>query len=255
VIANPALLIFACALVALVPSVAAAQTPAQMEALQQEVQALRESQKKLETEIETIKKRVVDRHTSQVQDVVVSIEGRPFKGDRAAKVTVVEFSDYQCPFCARHARDTLTALEADYITSGKVKYVFQDFPIASIHPQAVKAHEGAHCAGEQGKYWPMHQRLFQSQKSLTAGDLRAHAEGIGLEVSRFDECVHGGRHAATVRLALTQGKKATVRGTPTFFVGLTDTAEPTVRAVKVIRGAQPYQVFKEAIEELLATAR
>ena len=252
---KPAVLILACALAALPPRVATAQGPAQLEALQQEVQALRDSQKKLEAELETLKKRVIDRSTSQPQDVVVSVEGSPFKGQSVAKVTVVEFSDYQCTFCARHARETLAALEADYIATGKVKYVFQDFPIASIHPHAFKAHEGAHCAGEQGKYWPMHDRLFQSQKALSATDLRAHAEALALHTGRFQECLDGGRHATAVRERLAQGKKATVRGTPTFFVGLTDAAQPTVRAVKVIRGAQPYEVFKEAIEELLAAPR
>lgn len=252
---KPALLILVCALAALQPRVAAAQGTAQLETLQQEVRALREGQRKLEAELETIKKRVIDRNISQLQDVVVSVEGSPFKGQSVAKVTVVEFSDYQCPFCARHARETLAALEADYITTGKVKYVFQDFPIASIHPLAFKAHEGAHCAGEQGKYWPMHERLFKSQKALVATDLRAHADALALDASRFQECLDGGRYATAVRQRVAQGKKATVRGTPTFFVGLTDAAQPTVRAVKVIRGAQPYQVFKDAIEELLAASR
>ena len=252
---KPALLLVVCALVALQPHVAAAQDAARLETLQQEVRALRESQKNLEAELETIRKLVVDRNTSQAQDVVISVEGSPFKGQSGAKVTVVEFSDYQCPFCARHARETLAALDADYITTGKVKYVFQDFPIAGIHPHAVKAHEGAHCAGEQGKYWPMHDRLFHSQKALAAADLRAHAGALGLDTGRFQECLDDGRHATTVRQRLAQGKKATVRGTPTFFVGLTDTAQPTIRAVKVIRGAQPYHVFRDAIEELLAAAR
>ena len=253
--AKAVVLILVCALVVLEPRAGVAQGSAELEALQQEVQALREGQKRLEAELETIRKLVADRSTSQLQDVVLSVEGSPFKGKSGAKVTVVEFSDYQCPFCARHVRETLAALDADYITTGKVKYVFQDFPIASIHPHAFKAHESAHCAGEQGKYWQMHDRLFRSQKATAPTDLRAHAETLGLDTGRFQECLDGGRHAAAVRQRLAQGKKATVRGTPTFFVGLTDAAQPTVRAVKVIRGAQPYQVFKEAIEELLAAPR
>jgi protein-disulfide isomerase len=255
VTAKPAVLLVACALALVQPRVIAAQSPAQLEALQQEVQALREGQKRFEAELEAMKKLVFDRNTSQPQDVVLSVEGSPFKGESRAKVTIVEFSDYQCPFCARHAGETLAALEVDYIKTGKVKYVFQDFPIASLHPQAFKTHEGAHCAGEQGKYWEMHHRLFQNHKALTVTNLRAHAASLGLDAGRFGECLDEGRHAAAIRQRLAQGKKATVKGTPTFFVGLTDADQPTVRAVKVIRGAQPYQVFKEAIEELLGAPR
>jgi protein-disulfide isomerase len=253
VIAKPAVLLVACALAVVQPRATAAQSPAQLEALQQEIQALREGQKRLEAELEAVKKLAVDRHTSQLQDTVLSIEGSPFKGESRAKVTVVEFSDYQCPFCARHARETLAALEASYIRTGKIRYVFQDFPIASLHPQAFKAHESAHCAGEQGKYWEMHHRLFENQKALTVTDLRAHAASLGLDAGRFGECLNEGRHAAAIRQRLAQGKKATVRGTPTFFVGLTDADQSTVRVVKVIRGAQRYQVFKEAIDELLSS--
>jgi protein-disulfide isomerase len=252
VTAKPLLLI--CALVAFLPRAAAAHDPGQLDALQQEVHALRENQKKLQAELESMKKVIVDRTTSQVQDVMVSVEGSPFKGQSGARVTVVEFSDYQCPFCARHVRETLVALEAEYISTGKVKYVFQDFPIASIHPQAVKAHEAAHCAGEQGKYWQMHQTLFRSQKAHAASDLRGHAEALRLDADRFQNCLDDSRYIPAVRERLAQGKKATVRGTPTFFVGLTDASQP-IRAVKVIRGAQPYQVFKDAIDELLATPR
>jgi protein-disulfide isomerase len=244
-----------CALVGFHPHLAAAQSPAQGDALQKELRELRDGQRRLEADIEAMKKVLLDRSASQLQDVVLDVEGSPFKGDSRARVTVVEYSDYQCPFCGRHARETLAALEAEYIRTGQVKYVFQDFPIGSIHRLAFKAHEGAHCAGEQGKYWEMHGRLFEDQKAMAVNDLRLHAAALGLDGRRFEECLDGGRYATAVRRHLTQGKKATVRGTPTFFVGLTDPEQSTLRAVKVIRGAQPYRVFKEAIDALLATPR
>jgi protein-disulfide isomerase len=98
--------------------------------------------------------------------VVLNLKGDPFKGEKNAKVTLVEFSDYQCPFCARHVRATLPPLESEYIATGKIKYVFRNFPIASIHPLAFKAHEAANCSGEQDKYWEMHDRLFANSKAL-----------------------------------------------------------------------------------------
>jgi protein-disulfide isomerase len=99
----------------------------------------------------------------QALDAVVAIGDAPVKGNPNAKLTLIEFSDYQCPFCRRHAENTLPSLDKEYIATGKVRYVFHDFPLEAIHPQAFKAAEAAHCAGEQQKYWEMHGRLFANQ--------------------------------------------------------------------------------------------
>ena len=99
--------------------------------------------------------------------VRASLADAPALGRPDAPVTLVEFSDYQCPFCGRFFSATLSTLKRDYIDTGKVRYVFRDYPLAQIHPQARKAAEAAHCAGDQGKYWEMHDRLFRNQKALT----------------------------------------------------------------------------------------
>jgi hypothetical protein len=101
----------------------------------------------------------------QALDAVVAIGDAPVKGNPNAKLTLIEFSDYQCPFCRRHAENTLPSLDKEYIATGKVRYVFHDFPLEAIHPQAFKAAEAAHCAGEQQKYWEMHGRLFANQQA------------------------------------------------------------------------------------------
>lgn len=231
---------------------AAAQSAPQLDGLQAEVEQLREGQRRLEKEIEAIKQLLLDRRPAETHDVAVDIERAYFKGDRRAKVTVVEFSDYLCPFCGRYARETFPRIEAEYIRTGKVRYVFRDFPIASIHPAAPKAHEAGHCAGEQGKFWEMHDRLFLNQRAAGAEELRLHADALGLHRERFDECLNAGRYAPQIRQHLEEGKQGTVRGTPTFLLGLTVDGEPSMRATRVIRGAQPYKVFKEAIEALLS---
>ncbi|MFC2030041.1 DsbA family protein [Chloroflexota bacterium] len=158
-----------------------------------------------------------------------------------APVTIVEFSDYQCPFCARHFQQTWPRLKADFVDTGRVRYVFKDFPITSIHPQAPKAHEAARCAGEQGAYWEMHDRIFDGQ-SEWAGErnhvelLKGYALELRLDTAAFDSCLDNGRWTEDVESDLDEGVALGVRGTPTFFID----GYPLV-------GAQPYEVFQQAI--------
>ena len=142
-------------------------------------------------------------------------------------------------------------IERDYISTGKVRYVLRDFPIAGLHPQAFKAHEAARCAGDQGKYWEMHSRLFASQRAVAPADLEAHAQALGLNVDTFRQCVSTEKHAAAIRKDLEEGATAGVGGTPTFFLGVTERNSNKLKASKVIVGSQPYERFKEAIEALL----
>ena len=175
----------------------------------------------------------------------------PFKGDKTAKLTLVDFSDYQCPFCARFFRETLPQIEKDYILTGKVKYVFRDFPLEIIHREAFKAHEAAHCAGDQGKCWEMHDRLFQNQTNLGPEELPKHAEAIGLSSSVFQKCLGSEKHASRIRKEIEHGRKAGVQGTPTFFLGSQDSDARTVKVLRMIQGAQSYAQFKEAIDGAL----
>jgi protein-disulfide isomerase len=186
---------------------------------------------------------------------VLSVESDPVKGKATAKVALIEFSDYQCPFCARHVRETLPQIERDYIKTGKAKYIFRDFPVETIHPEAPKAHEAAHCAGEQGKFWEMHDRLFANQRALARNDLSNHAKKIGLDLTKFDPCLDSGRHRPTVMRGIAAGLKAGVTGTPTFVLVLTEPHGNAVRTARGIRGAPPYDKFKEAIEILLSPSK
>lgn len=244
------------------------QSTDDLSGLRKDVEALKQGQATIQKELQELKNLLQQRAAppapraaaapavTELQDVVLSIDGAPVKGDKDAKVTLIEFSDYQCPFCGRHFRQTLPQLESEYIKTGKVKYVLRDFPIASLHPQAAKGHEAAHCAGEQGKYWEMHGRLFTNQRAMSPKDLADHAQAIGLESTKFQECLSSGRYAAQVRRDLEDGEKAGVRGTPTFFLGVTEPGDPTkVKAVKALKGAFPYQSFKDAIDSLLASGK
>ena len=220
--------------------------------LQAELKALKEEQAAILNELKEIKEILKPRRPELVENVnlVLSVAEDPAKGDRDAKLTLVEFSDYQCPFCARHTRGVLPQLEKDYISTNKVKYILRDYPLP-LHPNAAKAAEAAHCAGEQGQYWQMHDQLFSNQQALQADQLPKYAEKIGLNLPAFQTCLDSSKYADKAKDSLTEGSNAGVQGTPTFLLGFTDAHGSKVKAVQIIRGAQPYPVFKKSIDELL----
>ena len=144
-------------------------------------------------------------------------------------------------------------IEKDYIDTGKMKYVFMDFPLP-IHRQAMKASEAALCAGDQDKFWEMHDRLFANQNALSPDALLKHAEVLGLDTTRFKECLDSGKHAAQIKAAMTEGEKAGITGTPGFLLGFIE-ADGKVRATKKIPGAVPYANFKATIDEMLSSKK
>jgi protein-disulfide isomerase len=161
------------------------------------------------------------------------------KGDADAPVTIVEFSDFECPFCGRYFEQTYPKIVQNYIETGKVKYIFRDFPL-SFHANAQKAAEAAECAGEQGKYFEMHDLLFANQDSLNVESYKQYAEDLGLDTEQFNTCLDSGEMADEVAADFTYGQQVGVTGTPAFFIN-----------GKMISGAQPYEAFEQVIEEAL----
>ena len=181
--------------------------------------------------------------------VRASVADGPLLGRADAPVTLVEFADYQCPFCQRFFATTLPALKKDYIDTGKLRYVFRDYPL-DMHAHARPSAEAAHCAGEQGKYWAMHDALFQHQGALDPPQLAEYARAVGVDGPVFDQCLSSGRPRARVERGLADGAAAGVQGTPAFVVGKTQSGD-TVEGM-AIRGAQPVETFRRIIEQLLA---
>ena len=229
----------------------------EVEQLKKEVEALKQGQAAIRKDLEELKGLLRGRQAARPAEPptppnpILSVDGAAFLGDKNAPLTLVEFFDYQCPFCARHVRETLPQIERDYIKTGKLKYVIRDFPIESIHPQAFKAHEAVRCAGEQQRYWEMHARLLANPQTLSGSGIEGHAKTLGLDVSGFQLCMDSGKHAAAVRVDQAEGGKVGVNGTPSFFLGLTEPNDVKIKTLRTIRGAQPYGAFKEAIDNLL----
>lgn len=132
-----------------------------------------------------------------------------------------------------------------------MKYIFLDFPLESIHKQAVKAAEACRCAGEQGKYWEMHGLLFSNPKALEMADLNRYAETLDLDAPKFQECLNSGKYVNEIRKDLAEGQRVGVKGTPTFLIGVPEGESTKIRVLKIIRGARSYNDFKQALDSIL----
>lgn len=163
--------------------------------------------------------------------------GHPSIGPKNAPVTIVEFGDFECPFCKR-AQPTLKEVLAHY--PKKVRLVYMDFPLP-FHPHALDAAKAARCAGEQGKFWPYHDHLFADQAQESPKDLKNLAKKLGLNTTEFDSCFEKAKYQAAIEQDVAQGKKLGVDGTPSFFVN-----------GRQIVGAQPFSTFAQVIDEELA---
>jgi protein-disulfide isomerase len=171
----------------------------------------------------------------------LSVAGEPFKGSEKARVTIIKFEDFQCPFC-KQVQPTFTELLARY--NGNVRLVHKDLPLDAIHPQARQAAEAARCADEQGKFWTYHDKLYASAPKLSADDLKSYARDIGLNIESFERCVTDGKYKAVVQKDLSEGAQLGLTGTPTFFIN-----------GREISGAQPLDAFAAIIDEELASAK
>ena len=223
--------------------------------LRQEVDTLKAGQKAIHSELQEIKTLLTARRQERSPvrdlDLTLGVAETFTLGAPQAALTLVEFSDYQCPFCARHVRETLPKIAQDYIATGKLRYVVRDFPLDSIHKLARKAAEAFWCANEQGKAGEMHARLFAHQQRLQPEELAEHAQAVGLDVLAFQACLDSGKYSATIDASLKEGEKVGVTGTPAFVLGYTQASGAEVKAVKFLSGAQPFDAFKEHIDRLL----
>lgn len=149
----------------------------------------------------------------------LSLAGAAIRGDNNARIAVVEYSDFQCPFCARFARDVWPQLDRRYVETGKVKVVFRHFPIEPRHPHASIAAVATNCAGEQGRFWDMHEMLFRSPHELKGDALIVTAKQLGLHSDPFQSCLASPAMLQRVREETAEGKRLGIAATPTFFIG------------------------------------
>ncbi len=183
----------------------------------------------------------------------VSLDDDPVKGNPNAPVTVVEYSDFQCPFCSRFFQQTLPLIEENYIDTGKIKFVYKDLPLDNLHPNARTTHIASECADEQGKFWEYHDVLFEKQSEwqrLSSTDLSStltvYASDLGLQSASFESCMQSQDIADEVNNDTLEAASYGATGTPTFFIGTEKDG-----FIKLV-GAQPYAAFQAEIDKLLS---
>ena len=176
----------------------------------------------------------------------------PVKHRDSAKIAIIEFSDFECPFCGRYAREIYPQVQANLVDKGIANYSFRHFPLESIHKSAFRAGEASACAGEQGKFWEMHDHLFQNQKPLADSDLFAYAQALRLDESAFRVCLRE-QMAGKIKSDQEEARKFGINSTPSFLVG-TIQKNGKVKVLRKMSGAQPYEVFKSLVDEVLKAA-
>ena len=186
--------------------------------------------------------------------IQISADNDPVLGSPNAPITIIEFSDFQCPFCARFSAQTLPLLSEQYIQTGTVKLVYRDFPIQNSHPNAVPAAVAAECANEQGHFKPMHDMLFANQAQWSGQDtsqavalFNQYAGELQLDHEVFDTCLTTGKYVNEILMDLEDGRAYGVTGTPNFFIGNDD-----IGYVE-ITGAQPFESFKRILDAQIGT--
>lgn len=223
-----------------------------LKALRQEMKTLRQEVGQLRQAVEEIHRSSVPLPSSANPPPVsvgpVSLDGGVSLGSADAQVAIVEFTDFQCPFCQRYHSQTFTKLKETYIDSGKIRYTLRDFPLA-FHTQAKSAAMAARCAGEQGKYWEMHHELFENQRQLGPEIYQGLAATLQLSANTFQTCLDSPVQEQAVEEDLAYGQSIGVRGTPNFFIGKIQNGQ--VVNVKRVSGAQPLPVFSKIIDSFL----
>jgi len=251
-------------------SPARAQSSSDLQAIKQELAGLREAQQSMAKEVEALRTLLQQAMgprpaaagatagtgaampSGAVQPLTVA--GRPSKGNPRAKLTLVEYSDYECPFCGQYVAQVYPQIDQAYIATNKINYVFKNFPIEQLHRQSFKAHMAAACAGDQRRYWEMHDRLFLDQRSLSLDRFVEIATMLKLDPVAFRACVESTKHEAMIREDVAEAQRGGVQGTPVFVLAYTDPKGQSITPVRVIVGAQPFEAFKEAIDALLTDA-
>jgi|HubBroStandDraft_1064217.scaffolds.fasta_scaffold150669_2 protein-disulfide isomerase len=233
-------------------------------ALKNDIQQLKAQQQQILDRLEELKKLLNSRGANNAQPALkvpdtISVDGELFRGEATAPVAIIEYADIECPFCRHFEHDIYPRVFDDYIKGGKARLYYRDMPLP-FHEHAVPAARAAHCAGEQGKFWEMHDSLFTDKipipgpngrsSGLTTSDIDERAAKLGLDTAKLDACMASTRFADEIKRSSEEAAKMNIEGTPTFVIGTIGPNGNVVSVKKTIVGAQPFGAFKAAIDPL-----
>jgi hypothetical protein len=181
----------------------------------------------------------------------MNVHGEPFKGQATAGFAIIEYSDFECDYCARYATQVFPLIAEHYIKTGKIRYFFRDFP-ESTHPGASLKARAARCAGEQGAFWELHDRLFATSIPSTPEALAAEAAALKLDGPRFAACLSEGRYGDNIQRSAAGAGRAGFQGTPTFVIGTVTDDGDIVRVQQVLVGVESFDTLRKQLDEILA---
>lgn len=232
-----------------------AQGPKDADSLRRELDALKAQQAEMQRSLDEIREFLKAATGGRfgapsLVNSTFDISGMPSNGKADAPLTLIEISDYHCPFCRRHVQQTQPKIYSELVNTGKLRHVFVHYPIAQLHPDAYKSHEAAACANDQGRFWDLHTKLFETPLK-TPEQLIGLAQNAGLDAAALRACLESGKHTKDVQASVQRISKMNINGTPMFLLGKTS-PDSKITIAKVIEGAQPYEAFKMAADEVLA---
>lgn len=183
-----------------------------------------------------------------VRKASLTVGDAPMLGSRNAPLTIVEFTDFQCPFCNRFFEETFPDLKKNYIDSGKVRFYSMDLPLDMLHPNALIAAQAGRCAQDQGQFWPIHDLMQANPTRLAMTALMGYAKQVGIDVTAFQQCIDSGKYKGAIERDAKEATSRGANGTPAFVIG-----KSTAVGVEgeLLIGAQPYATFDEKLKSLL----
>lgn len=232
-----------------------------LDSLQREVDELRSGQKRLLEELSELRRQLregpgrseVAAQPEPPAFFTLNVQGEPFRGGTNARVAVVAFSDFNCSFCARFEKEIYPKIDERYVRSGRIRYLFRDLPDRADADSITKA-EAARCAGEQGKFWEMHDQLFADPLPFADETARRHIRTLGIGGADFQACLESHRYLEPIRRSSAMAGRMGIHGTPAFLVGTLDATGNVIRSVRIFTGAESFETFRALLDDLLEPA-
>ena len=229
-----------------------------VESLQRQVDELGEGQKLLLEEIAALRRLLqetqgrgeVAAHPEPPPFFTLNVRGEPFRGGTNARVAVVAFSDFHCSFCSQFEKETFPRIDERYVRTGRIKYLFRDLPDRADADALAKA-EAARCAGEQGRFWEMHDQLFADPLQFAGENVARHLGKLGIDAPRFAACLDSHRYREPIRRSTAIASRMGIHGTPAFLVGTIDASGDVIQSVKVFTGAESFETFRALLDGML----